>query len=68
MPFAEELRRVAIAEWRECYINYEFLKNFIIVIREIVQAKEECVSLLQTMDQVEGDEATPILREQVLDI
>lgn len=35
MRFGEELKIFAIPEWKDCYLNYEVLKIFVAIIKEI---------------------------------
>ena len=46
---------VTIPEWKECYLNYETLKIFVMIIKEIVQAIAICEDSIQDIRNSEGD-------------
>lgn len=55
MRFGEELNMVTIPEWKECYLNYETLKIFVTIIKEIVEAIAICDESIQHIRDSEGD-------------
>lgn len=46
MRFGESLSNITIPEWKECYLNYEILKIFVSIIKEIVEAVNVCDGLI----------------------
>lgn len=42
MRFGEELGDITIPEWRECYLNYETLKIFVVILKATVEGILKC--------------------------
>lgn len=46
---------VTIPEWKQCYLNYETLNIFVMIIKEIVQAIAICEDFIQNIRNSQGD-------------
>lgn len=51
MRFGEALGEITIPEWKDCYLNYEILKIFVAIIKEIVENVKKCDDAIKAIER-----------------